>query len=521
MVLIGNTIQYLNLVSVTSGPSGEVVPPSTVNPNSYKKDVALVESQAIGLTGTSLKDARFTSDDPTNLDIKDVTTTATSLSATLTVSDTARLGSHTLSVTNARSSVTIPITVTQPLPTFEKVDAPLIASMGAAEKSYPVTITGGFLQGGDLVSVDSAGVKNPLTSASMKATPDGKSLTGNIVMPRGTPANAYSFRLTNEQHKDLKESLPTVTITVGLPAVPKINPDTLNANPSPIRRNPLAAKPYRITLKGENLNNVYGVEKPANATSVDFSDVTPATDGREVTMTVNLLAIPADKDLPADSKFRLKYGKPEDHLITSDEFAIKVEAQEAVTKVSPSSETVLIPASGSQTLVINGENLEAATIKGGDTTTPAGWKVTHVKNDSANQMSVKIEAPTGFAAANSPVTLKFSILNTNKTNSAEVAVTVKPEPPPTPSISKFQREGADVEAAAPGQTIVIFGENLKGATEVKFGSRSVPPLEKIFRTGQIRIEIPGNLAPSDQAIDVTVTTPGGTSPAKKFTIRAP
>ena len=425
MYLIGNTISYLNRVSVTSGPSGEVVPPPTVNPNSYEKELPLGATQTFTLTGTSLKDALLTSDEPDEVEISGITTTSTSLTGQVTIKDTARLGQHTLNVTNARGTVPITITVTQPLPKDPKLDAtPSIASLPAEQKPYSVTIKGRFLQGGDLVAVDSAGVKNPLTSRNMKATPDGTSLSGDIVVPPGTQKGSYSFAVTNEQHKDTKESLPLVAIPVGEPAVPKITIPTPPVDPIPVRRNPIAAKSYKVTLTGENLNNANDVEKPQNATNFVFAGLTPSSNGRELTMTVT---VPAGQ--AADSyKFKLKYG-PAPAQPAPDEFTIKVEAQEPVTKVSPSTETVLIPTAGSQTLVINGEHLEGATVK---ETTPDTWTVTPVKNpnDSASQMPVKIKAPTGFGPTSSPATLRFSIVNTDTTKPVEVTVTAKPEPTP-------------------------------------------------------------------------------------------
>lgn len=418
--IIGDLIEYKNRVSVTSGAtSGEVIPPPTVNPQPFIFNLNEGAPEPISLTGTSLKNAKL---EPTDAEItiSDVTTTETSLTGKIEIKDTATLGSHTLNLTNASRTIPITITVRQPAPEIKPPTVPSISSLAAEEKSYTLTVTGRFLEGAELIPVPNAGKDNPLKAEKPQVQADKKSFTVKIVVPKETPAGEYVFRVVNRQHTD--GDLPKITVPVTKRAAPSVAADGVSAD-KPVKRNPLKADSYTLTITGANLNAISKIDKcGAAATDLDLSG-TPRLDGDKLKVTIG---VPKDK---AEGKTSLKLVDLEGQSSNCFDFEIKPQDKATVTAASKSVTPTPL-ANGNLSVTINGENLEGATAT---VASPDGWIVVSPTKDTTpntnpKQMVVEIKPPAGWTAASAdPKTLMLKIANSNKADPQEqVEVKLKP-----------------------------------------------------------------------------------------------
>jgi hypothetical protein len=311
MYLIGNNISYINRVSVTSGSSGEITPRPVADTN-YDKEFKLGDEQKlIKITGTFLGQGTLTSDDPKNIKVTQTSNTNTTLTATLDIADTTPLGTHVLNLTTPAGTVPLPIVVLQPIAVVDTPKPPLSMAIDPTRTTpHQVKITGRFLQGADLFPLDKEdGTKNPLTSQNIKVAPDGRSLTADIMVPPKAPPGTYTFKVTNEQNKDVNADLPTIKVEVKPPPAP-----TLTGKPD-IKSGPIKvlteAKTYTIILHGQNLSNVNKVVavKPPEPTDFVFTDIVVSESGIDLTMHVT---VPANKPAGAYTfKLRDQYNESE------------------------------------------------------------------------------------------------------------------------------------------------------------------------------------------------------------------
>lgn len=349
-------------------------------------------------------------------------TTDTSLTGKIEIKDTAALGSHTLNLTNASRTIPITITVNQPPPTDVALVAPTpaITSLAAEKKSYTFNVKGRFLGGADLIPIKNAGKDNPLTHEKPQVATDKKSFSVKITVPENTPAGDYLFLVANERHTE--GDLPKITVTITARAAPSIPADGVTTD-APVKRNPLKALPYTLTITGTNLNGVTKIDKCGAAdTDLDLSG-TPKLDGDKLKVTV---IVPKNKK---EGKTSLKLIDLEGKSSNCFDFEIKPQDKATANADSKSVATTAL-ANGNLSVTINGENLEAATAT---VTAPDGWVVVSPTKDTApntnpKQLVVEIKPPAGWTAASAdPKTLTLKIVNTNETDPpAQVEVKLKP-----------------------------------------------------------------------------------------------
>jgi hypothetical protein len=532
MYLIGDKIQFLNRISVTSSPSGEVTPPPTVNPRDRVFELNGDKDQTLSIDGTNLEGAVVFSPDPNIDKIGNPSTTKNTLSVSLRVEDTASPGGHTLTVQTKSGTVTIPITVKLPAPALDSEgmkafrDDPALESVLPAEMTTQTKqFTGRFLQGARLAPLNN----NPLTAKVVETDPAGKSIKVTFTLPAKLPPTNYLFGVANADNNELPATMPPeriITVTVaprGVPEILEVKPET---GPNPVTVNPSKDTSVTLLVEGRNLNDLVAKlpvvqsasDKPrfsldAKSAALVSNSVRPFGSAGDVHETVQVnLTVP--KGTP----------KGEYHFALvneqgpSKDFVFKVERQEALT-LDPVKQSLVVANEGTGTVTLTGTNLDGAQVLN----RPEGWTIDIDKDKSTqNQLVLNITAPTTFTDA----TLTFKVANTNgDTDTDRPPATVNlrvihPAPPPAPTITKFQIAAADVTGAKPGDSIVILGQNFKGASVVTFGNVSMNLNPVNTDDGRITIMVP-QLPASADGIDVKVTTPGGDSPAKKLVINQP
>ena len=157
----------------------------------------------------------------------------------------------------------------------------------------------------------------------------------------------------------------------------------------------------------------------------------------------------------------------------------------------PSVESILPssgPATGASKVTIKGKDFAADS-----TVTIGGATATEVKVAVDQEITAKTPAGTPGAAA---------VIVSDGGGPSNTNVTFTYIAPPTVS-SVAPKEGPE----ASGTAVTMKGTNLSGASEVKFGSTKAPAPTK-DTAGEIEVESP---AGSAGTVNVTVTTPGGTS----------
>ena len=178
------------------------------------------------------------------------------------------------------------------------------------------------------------GTKNLLTAQNVKATPDGKSATAEIVVPVLAAPGTYRFRVTNEQNGDAKdETLPTIEITLKPPATPGLTSSDPEVKAGPIKKL-TEAKTYTITLHGQNLTHVKEVVKADGTSGTDgfvFTDLVPSESGTDLTLHVT---VSANKSVGSYT-FKLK---DLDNQVSAEPFTITLSPPPKPTLTNPKPE---------------------------------------------------------------------------------------------------------------------------------------------------------------------------------------
>jgi hypothetical protein len=163
------------------------------------------------------------------------------------------------------------------------------------------------------------------------------------------------------------------------------------------------------------------------------------------------------------------------------------------------------PSAGGTKVTIVGEHFA------GVTTVSFGSTVVTLKKPSKSQTKIKVVAPPAASLGTVDVTVNSPEGTSEATPADEFTYTAS-----LPAIGKLSPNHGP---AVGGKSISINGENLTGATEVRFGSQSVPFTVKSAK--DIKATVPSATAVG--SVDVTVTTPEGTSaiePADEYTYEA-
>lgn len=438
LTIIGNQIQYLNRVSVTSGPSGEVTPPPVVS--AYDDEFPLGADQMMTITGTNLGNAKLKSDDPQNIDVTIDTNTDTSLTAHIVVKDTASLGSHTLNLTTPSRTAPLNITITQPLPQVDKAsyealkDAQgndvTLKSLPEKETPYPkVKLTGRFLQGAKLTAVGD----NPLIAKDIEVASDGKSLTMTLVVPTGTKASDnYRFQVHNEKNQT-KDEAHQIVIKVATRGKPQIGSGTASdttpvqirygedGSASPPTENPDKDVDVPIIIDGDKLNDT-SIQPPAIAegSDVKFGVTITSQTPKRIKAVIKVPKQARAKD--EGYTFQLV-----DADKNSTPFTFKLGKQPQVSINQPA--PLKVKEGQSAPLILTGEHLESADIVKDSVTVDGNannlWSVkkdTDLSKSDGGKLTLNVKAPTPFASA---VKLSFKVSNL-RTN-ATVTVDVTPD----------------------------------------------------------------------------------------------
>ena len=226
-----------------------------------------------------------------------------------------------------------------------------------------------------------------------------------------------------------------------------------------------------------------------------FTEVTAVTFGSTVatSFTVNSAAqitaiAPAHAAGMVD--VRVTAGGAQSATTAADNYTYVSASSPTVTAVNPTSGST----AGGNSLVISGTSFTGATsVTIGSTTLTGGFTV-----DSAAQITVT--SVPAHAAGTVDVTVTTAN-GTSATNSADQYAFVSPNVPTVTAVSPA------TGPTAGGTTIMIAGTNLMGATAVKFGSVSADSFMVNSAAQIVAVSPPGTAG----AVDVTVTTPDGTS----------
>jgi hypothetical protein len=175
--------------------------------------------------------------------------------------------------------------------------------------------------------------------------------------------------------------------------------------------------------------------------------------------------------------------------------------------VLPVVETKAASNVGPTTATLNG----AVNPRGGETkyyfeygmTTSYGTKTAEASAGSSTSAAEEAQAVTGLAA-NTTYHLRLVATNEGGTSYGQDAAFTTTQLPPPPTVTKLKPTSGPTGG---GTSVTITGTNLTGATAVKFGETSAAAFKVVSDTSITAT------APAEQAgiVDVTVTTPGGTS----------
>jgi len=438
--IVGDLIDYKNRISITSNPTGEVIPPPTVNPIS-PPPVFLIDQakgpQPLNLTGTNLSGAIVTSPD-SNIVVGNTTTTKTSVHVELTIRDTATSGAKTLNVTTPSGTVAVPITLALPVQILDDSatafsgDPAFTSFLPKAQTSAPKEFTGKFLQGVKLIPLDD----NPIVPKITETDPSGKSFKATFTVPEKLAAGDYKFAIVNPDHPDLPASIPAaqiITVTVKKRGAPVVTADATtkevpfeSSDAKPPKTNPSAATTVTLLVDGANLNDldrntpiVQKAEDPKKF-ALDANSVEPISEKR---VRIKLTVPP--KTPAGDYHFFLKNEGEK-----SNEFVLKVHPQDAVTlKDEDKEQTLTIADNGTGSVTLNGENLDGARV----IDVPTGWTIAiDAARSISTQLVLNFKAPATFTDSD----LTFKVNNTNEAADKAVSVTIHAKHPtatPTPS----------------------------------------------------------------------------------------
>lgn len=185
----------------------------------------------------------------------------------------------------------------------------------------------------------------------------------------------------------------------------------------------------------------------------------------------------------------------------SDHFTFVAPGQPVVDAIDPNHGS----SAGGTSVIIYGSGLS-----GTSTVTFGGGAP--ISAQSFSDSSVQVISPVGVAGTSVDVTVTNSA-GTSATSSADLFTYVTP---PVPEVDAVDPRSGSTFG---GTNVTIFGSGFSGATSIQFGSTNAFP--NFVTDGSINLTAPAGTLGS---VDVTVTTPGGTSAtgnADKFTYVAP
>ncbi len=369
-----------------------------------------------------------------------------------------------LTVTAPAGSGTVDVTVTTPNGT-SPVNSP------ADEYTYngPPTVSGvvpnnGPQAGGNTVTVNGSNFTGT-------PTVDFGSIPGTDV------ANVTSGSLTVTVPAGAGTVSVTVATAAGGASTPLPSAYTYNPPPTVTGLSPTngpAAGGTQVTVNGTNLTG---------ATAVDFGS-TPGTGLSNVTSGSLTITAPAGSGT-VDVTVTTPNGTS---VINSPSDQFTYNPAPTVTGVSPNNG----PEAGGNTVTVNGSNFTGASaVQFGSV---AGSGITNVTSGS-----LQVTVPAGTGTVDVTVTTPNG---TSPVNSPADEYTYNA--PAQPTVTGLSPTNGP---AAGGTQVTVSGTNLTGATAVDFGSTPGTEIGNIT-AGSLTVTAPAGSG----TVDVTVTTPNGTSP---------
>ena len=341
-------------------------------------------------------------------------------------------------------------------------------SSGPTAGGTSVTVSGTNLTGATAVDF---GTGHPGTSISgVTAT----SLT--VTSPAGTGTVDVTVTTPNGTSAI---NAPSDQFTYNAPALPTVTGVSPSSGP--------AAGGTSVTVSGTNLTG---------ATAVDFGTANPGTSISGVTATSLTVTSPA-----GTGTVNVTVTTPNGTSAVnapSDQFTYAP----TVTAVSPNNG----PQGGTNTVTVTGTGFVS-----GSTAVDFGTNAgTSVDVTSSTSLSVVVPSGTG--------TVSVTVITTGGGSSTPLASAYTYNAPALPTVTGVSPASGPT---AGGTSVTVSGTNLTGATAVDFGSGQPGHLDQRGH----RHEPHGHLSGGTGTVNVTVTTPNGTSavnaPSDQFTYNAP
>ena len=367
--------------------------------------------------------------------------------------------SGSITVTSPSGSGTPDVTVTTPGGTsatsandvFTYIPAPVVTMIsptsGPATGGTSVTITGSNLENATAVDFGTSNPGTVTADASGSITVTSPSGSGTPDVTVTTPGGTSAT------------SANDVFTYIPAPVVTMISP---TSGPT--------GGATSVTITGSNL---------ANATAVDFGTSNPGTVTADASGSITVTS-------PSGSGIvDVTVTTPGGTSATSPNDKFTYVPAPVVTLISPTSG----PATGGTSVTITGSNLENATAVDFGTSNPGT-----VTADAPG--SITVTSPSGSGTPDVTVTTPGG---TSATSANDVFTYI-----PAPTVTSLSPGGGP---AAGGTSVTITGTNFTGETAVKFGT--------VAATGVVVNGAGTSISATSPAgtgmVDVTVTTPGGTS----------
>jgi hypothetical protein len=420
MTIIGDQIQFLNRVTVTSGPSGEVKPPPTVNPKATETFLQ-EEERAVTFTGTNLDDADVFSDSPDTVKVTKTTNTTGSVTVKIRASKDATPGRHDLILrTPSGSPVTIPINIERPAPKIEEGNKKVSESKGKPIKvsltedfDYEITVNGEYLQGATLMPLELNGKKLLVATQPDATQTNGTSFTATIRIPKETPPGIYEFEVRNDRPAN-KDKPAKFQVEVAAQGTPKIEPNLQtilkDSSGKSINANPSKTQDVTIAIKGDNLNGAK-VSIPTGSNAIGKLEIISSdkvnTNAKELAATIKV----KPEATPTNGQ-PVEYDLQVETSSGTFPFKFQLKPQPAAT-ISAPIQPLVAKVGQPISVVIAGTNLA-----GGKIVLPQGWVVNTAAavNLDGTQLTEEVIVPADVLPTG--VTEKVFTLEVTNSNTA-------------------------------------------------------------------------------------------------------